>query len=142
MKGEATADTPAEEQSSEVSESRDLQKVWTEIDRNQEGVSLTVYEQYDDGEVVVRDESWWTWPEFTGMTDDELNISETGCTQMTAIRNDSILTADNILDVVFESNLTLVNFGEIKGDIGGEPVYDEMEIPSEGEVKTELKEAL
>jgi len=142
MSGEATADTPTEEQPSEESENRDLRKVWTELDRNDEGVGLTVYEQYDDGDVVVRDETWWTWAEFTGMTNDELDITETGLTQMNAIRKDSILTADNILDVVFETDLTFVNFGELKGDIGGVPVYDEMEIPSEEAVQAELEEAL
>lgn len=142
MAEEATADTPTEEQPSEESESHNFLKIWTELNRNGEGVGLTVYEQYSNGDVVVRDETWWTWAEFTGMTNDELEITETGTTQLNGIRKDHILTADNILDVIFETNLTFVNFGELKGDIGGEPVYDEMEIPSEEVVQAELEEAL
>ncbi|QLH82303.1 hypothetical protein [Halosimplex pelagicum] len=142
MQGEATADTAAGEEPSEDSKEHDLVKVWANLDRDYEGVKLTMYEQYDDGEVVVRDETWWTWAEFTGMTDDELNISETGLTQMNAIRQENILTADNILDVVLETDLTFANFGKLKGDIGGEPVYDEVEIPSEEEAQAELAEAI
>jgi hypothetical protein len=142
MSGEATAGTPTQEQPSEQSKVANLQKVWTELSRNQEGVGLTVYEQYEDNETVVRDETWWPWSEFTGMADDELEITETGLTQMNAIRSGSVLTADNILDVVFETGLTFVNFGELKGDIDGEPAYEEMEIPSEEAVQAELKKVL
>jgi hypothetical protein len=142
MSEEAAAASTTEEEPSSESEDSGLVEVWTELDRDHEGVSLTVYEEYEDGETVVRDESWWTWAEFTGMSTEALNISETGSTALTALDGGNLLTADNILDVVFETDLTLVDFGEIKGDIDGEPVYDEMEIPSEDAVQAELTEAM
>lgn len=142
MSEEAAAASTTEEEPSSESEDPGLVKVWTELDRDPEGVSLTVYEQYDDGETVVRDESWWTWAEFTGMSTEALNISKTGTTKLTALDGGNLLTADNILDVVFKTDLTLVEFSEIKGDIDGEPVYDEMEIPSEDAVQAELTEAM
>lgn len=142
MSEEAAAASTTEEEPSSESEDSELVEVWTKLDRDHEGVSLTTYEEYEDGETVVRDESWWTWAEFTGMSAGALNISETGSTKLTALNSGSLLTADNILDVVFETNLTLVDFGDIKGDIDGEPVYDEMEIPSEDAVQAELAEAM
>lgn len=142
MSEEAAAASTTEEEPSSESEDSGLVEVWTELDRDHEGVSLTVYEEYEDGETVVRDESWWTWAEFTGMSTEALKISETGSTALTALDGGNLLTADNILDVVFETDLTLVEFGEIKGDIDGEPVYDEMEIPSEDAVQAELTEAM
>lgn len=142
MEGSTTADTPTEAQPPEETNDTDLQKVWTELDRNGEGVKLVVYEQYGDGEVVVRDEAWWTWPEFTGMSNEDLNTTETGTVQMDVVDQENILTADNILDVVFETDLSFVNFGELKGEIGNEPVYDELEIPPEEDIKTQLNDEL
>lgn len=142
MEGSTTASTPTGAQPSEDTTNAELQKVWTELDRNSEGVKLIVYEEYSDGEVVVRDEAWWTWPEFTGMSSVELDITETGTVQIDAVDVGNILTADNILDVVFETDLSFVNFGELKGEIGNEPVYDELKIPSEEDVKAQLTEEL
>lgn len=120
----------------------DLLKVWAELNRDTEGVSLTVYEEYEGGQVAVRDESWWTWAEFTGMSDENLDITETGSVEMNAIQQDTILTADNILDTVFGADLSLVDFGNPIGSIGNEPVFDEMEIPSEEDTKARLSKEL
>lgn len=74
-----------------------LQRVWTELERSTEGVSLTVYEEYDDETVAVRDEMWWTWGEFTGMETQDPNISRRGVTQMGIIGQDEVSESDGKL---------------------------------------------
>ncbi|GAB3329742.1 hypothetical protein GCM10027355_35930 [Haloplanus salinarum] len=116
--------------------------VWAELDRTHEGVSLTVYAEYDDGEVGVHDETWWTWPEFTGMSGEALNISEIDSVAMEPVAPASGHTVEAVLDAIATSPFSLVDFEHLKGTIARKPVFDTLEIPSEEAVKAALTEEL
>lgn len=135
MQEEETSSTSSAEKPSKESKSAALQEVWVELNRSEEGVGLSLYRQYEDGEIIVEDEAWWTWGEFTGMATTELNISKSGSTRMDAVQSSSILSPGNILDTIHNSPFTLVNYT----DLANRPECDDLPLPAKGEILAALE---
>jgi hypothetical protein len=93
------------------------ERVWTEIKRNADGVSVTTYHDspaHDEPEVV--DEAWWTWAEFTGCDTMDLPVSRTGRTTLDGTTKPTATCPQSIVDILATSGLGIADISKTVSD--------------------------
>jgi hypothetical protein len=104
-------------QSGESGDRIEGERVWTEVERDHEAVSVTTYHDspaHDEPEVV--DEAWWTWAEFTGCDTMDLPVSRTGRTTLDGTTKPTATCPQSIVDILAAAGLGIADINKTVSD--------------------------